>query len=141
MQCHDMCRYTCTCMYMYSCIIMLQTCQGIDVVETCTCRLRLTSCPPFCSELTVTPYPQFSSELTPCPPFCSKLTPYPPGVQEDADLAVAAARKAFESWSTLPGHVRARHMYSIARHIQKHARYCTCMCVGCVSLLGLLCCC
>lgn len=45
------------------------------------------------------------------------------GVQEDADLAVAAAKKAFESWSKLPGHVRARHLYSIARHVQKHARY------------------
>jgi aldehyde dehydrogenase (NAD+) len=44
------------------------------------------------------------------------------GVQEDADLAVAAAKKAFESWSRLPGHVRARHLYSIARHVQKHAR-------------------
>ena len=45
------------------------------------------------------------------------------GVQEDADLAVAAAKKAFESWSGLPGHVRARHLYSVARHVQKHARY------------------
>ena len=44
------------------------------------------------------------------------------GVQEDADLAVAAAKKAFESWSQLPGHVRARHLYSVARHVQKHAR-------------------
>ena len=51
------------------------------------------------------------------------LTPLSLGVQEDADLAVSAARKAFESWSSLPGHVRARHMYSIARHVQKHARY------------------
>ena len=38
------------------------------------------------------------------------------------ELAVGAARKAYESWSQLPGHVRARHMYSIARHVQKHAR-------------------
>ena len=44
------------------------------------------------------------------------------GVQEDADLAVSSARKAYDSWSTLPGHVRARHTYSIARHVQKHAR-------------------
>jgi hypothetical protein len=38
------------------------------------------------------------------------------------DTAVKAARKAYESWSTTPGHVRARFMYSIARHIQKHHR-------------------
>ena len=45
------------------------------------------------------------------------------GTQEDVELAVDAASKAFESWSKLPGHVRARHLYSIARHVQKHARY------------------
>eukprot|EP00118_Oscarella_pearsei_P025258 m.307845 g.307845 ORF g.307845 m.307845 type:complete len:868 (+) comp42934_c0_seq1:915-3518(+) len=44
------------------------------------------------------------------------------GTQEDADLAVGAAKKAFDSWSKLPGHIRARHMYSIARHVQKHMR-------------------
>ena len=44
------------------------------------------------------------------------------GTQEDVDLAMTSARKAYESWSQLPGHVRARHMYSIARHVQKHAR-------------------
>ena len=44
------------------------------------------------------------------------------GTQEDVELAVDAASKAFESWSKLPGHVRARHLYSIARHVQKHAR-------------------
>ena len=41
---------------------------------------------------------------------------------EDVDKAVKAARKAFESWGKTPGHVRARYMYAIARHIQKHAR-------------------
>lgn len=51
-----------------------------------------------------------------------KLASTVQGVQEDADLAVSAARKAYESWSKLPGHVRARHLYSIARHVQKHAR-------------------
>ena len=44
------------------------------------------------------------------------------GEKEDIDNAVAAAREAFKSWSKLPGHVRARHLYSIARHVQKHAR-------------------
>ena len=46
-----------------------------------------------------------------------------PGNSEDVDVAVKAARKAFDTWSKLPGHVRARHLYSIARHVQKHARY------------------
>src|SRR3989440_11808734 len=40
----------------------------------------------------------------------------------DVDAAVAAARAAFETWSKTPGHVRARYMYAIARHIQKHSR-------------------
>lgn len=40
----------------------------------------------------------------------------------DVDTAVAAARKAFESWSKLSGHARARYLYAIARQIQKHAR-------------------
>ncbi len=42
--------------------------------------------------------------------------------QADVDAAVAAARKAFRTWSTLPGHVRARHLYALARAVQKHSR-------------------
>lgn len=44
------------------------------------------------------------------------------GTSEDVDLAVGAAREAYKSWSALPAHTRARHLYSIARHVQKHAR-------------------
>src|SRR5689334_18763217 len=40
----------------------------------------------------------------------------------DVDEAVAAARSAFETWSRAPGHVRARHLYALARMLQKHAR-------------------
>ena len=40
----------------------------------------------------------------------------------DVDAAVAVARAAFETWGKTPGHVRARYMYAIARHIQKHSR-------------------
>ena len=40
----------------------------------------------------------------------------------DVDIAVAAARAAFETWGKTPGHVRARYMYALARHIQKHSR-------------------
>ncbi|GAB4467814.1 MAG: aldehyde dehydrogenase family protein [Anaerolineae bacterium] len=43
-------------------------------------------------------------------------------VQEDVDAAVAAARAAFETWSRTPGHVRARHLYALARNLQKHHR-------------------
>ncbi len=42
--------------------------------------------------------------------------------QADVDAAVAAAREAFARWSKTPGHVRARYLYAIARHIQKHSR-------------------
>ncbi len=41
---------------------------------------------------------------------------------KDVDAAVRAARKAFGSWSAFPGHARARHLYAIARWIQKHSR-------------------
>ncbi|MDQ2808843.1 MAG: aldehyde dehydrogenase family protein [Chloroflexota bacterium] len=40
----------------------------------------------------------------------------------DVDAAVAAARAAFPAWSGLPGQTRARYLYAIARHIQKHSR-------------------
>jgi len=42
--------------------------------------------------------------------------------QQDVDTAVAAARKAFPGWSTLSGHARARHLYALARAVQKHSR-------------------
>lgn len=40
----------------------------------------------------------------------------------DIDAAVAAARQAFASWSKTSGHVRARYLYALARHIQKSSR-------------------
>src|SRR6266576_1076081 len=42
--------------------------------------------------------------------------------QQDVDTAVAAAHKAFPGWSTLSGHARARHLYALARAVQKHSR-------------------
>ncbi len=42
--------------------------------------------------------------------------------QADVDAAVAAARKAQASWEKLGGAGRARHLYALARLIQKHAR-------------------
>jgi len=44
------------------------------------------------------------------------------GNSEDVDKAVAAAREAHNKWSKLTGNERAKHLYSIARHVQKHAR-------------------
>ena len=44
------------------------------------------------------------------------------GTREDVDAAVEAARAAFEPWSSMPGHVRARYLYALARQIQKHSR-------------------
>ena len=44
------------------------------------------------------------------------------GAAADVDAAVAAARKALPIWSGLPGHARARHLYALAREVQKHSR-------------------
>ncbi|XP_065053435.1 aldehyde dehydrogenase family 16 member A1-like [Rhopilema esculentum] len=51
-----------------------------------------------------------------------KLSSTIQGEKEDLDQAVAAAKKAFKDWSNLSPHKRARHIYSIARHVQKHIR-------------------
>ena len=40
----------------------------------------------------------------------------------DVDAAVAAAAAAQPGWWALGGHARARHLYAIARHVQKNAR-------------------
>ena len=45
------------------------------------------------------------------------------GGAKDVDAAVAAARKAFKSWSALSGDERARHLYAIARILQKRERF------------------
>jgi aldehyde dehydrogenase (NAD+) len=42
--------------------------------------------------------------------------------EDDVDRAVKAARGALEGWRALGGHGRARYLYAIARHMQKHAR-------------------
>uniref|UniRef100_A0A8C0FXZ0 Aldehyde dehydrogenase domain-containing protein n=1 Tax=Chelonoidis abingdonii TaxID=106734 RepID=A0A8C0FXZ0_CHEAB len=44
------------------------------------------------------------------------------GEPEDVEAAVQAATKAFEGWSRLPCHARARHLHNMARTIQKHQR-------------------
>ncbi len=44
------------------------------------------------------------------------------GGAADVDRAVAAARAARAGWRDLGGHGRARYLYAIARHLQKHSR-------------------
>src|SRR5258708_7059132 len=50
------------------------------------------------------------------------LTQVAAATAADVDIAVAAARSAFTTWSRTPGHIRARYLYAIARQIQKHSR-------------------
>ena len=44
------------------------------------------------------------------------------GDARDVDAAVAAARKAFPGWSRLTSHERARHLYALARMVQRNSR-------------------
>ena len=44
------------------------------------------------------------------------------GSAGDIDSAVEAARAALPAWSALSGHARARHLYALARQIQKRER-------------------
>ncbi|MYL06834.1 MAG: aldehyde dehydrogenase family protein [Gemmatimonadales bacterium] len=44
------------------------------------------------------------------------------GSPGDVNRAVAAARAAQPTWRDLGGHGRARYLYAIARHLQKHSR-------------------
>ncbi|MBX7120242.1 MAG: aldehyde dehydrogenase family protein [Gemmatimonadaceae bacterium] len=56
------------------------------------------------------------------PSDATRLATVTQGTGRDVDAAVAAARKAFRGWSRLAPHVRARHLYALARMVQKHAR-------------------
>ncbi|MDZ4672942.1 MAG: aldehyde dehydrogenase family protein [Gemmatimonadota bacterium] len=44
------------------------------------------------------------------------------GTAKEVDRAVGAARAAQPGWEALGGHGRARHLYALARLIQKHSR-------------------
>jgi aldehyde dehydrogenase (NAD+) len=44
------------------------------------------------------------------------------GGDADVNAAVRAAAAALPAWRALSGHARARYLYAIARHLQKHAR-------------------
>jgi aldehyde dehydrogenase (NAD+) len=45
------------------------------------------------------------------------------GSAADIDAAVNAARAAYPGWAALSGHARARHLYALARTVQKHSRF------------------
>jgi len=51
-----------------------------------------------------------------------KLAKIAQGSAQDVDQAVAAATKAHAKWQKLGGHGRARHLYALARLLQKHSR-------------------
>ncbi|MFL6436400.1 MAG: aldehyde dehydrogenase family protein [Terriglobales bacterium] len=51
-----------------------------------------------------------------------KLASVAQGSAADVDAAVRAARAAFPSWNALAPHSRARYLYALARHVQKHSR-------------------
>jgi aldehyde dehydrogenase (NAD+) len=45
------------------------------------------------------------------------------GSAPDVDAAVAAARKAQPKWAALSGFERSKHLYALARHVQKRERF------------------
>ncbi|HSJ65800.1 MAG TPA: aldehyde dehydrogenase family protein, partial [Gemmatimonadaceae bacterium] len=42
--------------------------------------------------------------------------------EREVDAAVRAARKALPAWQALSGHARARHLYALARTVQRNSR-------------------
>ena len=51
-----------------------------------------------------------------------KIAEVAQGSAADIDAAVRAARNAFPQWQALAAHARARHLYALARAIQRHSR-------------------
>jgi aldehyde dehydrogenase (NAD+) len=51
-----------------------------------------------------------------------KLASVAQGSAADVDPAVKAARAALPKWQSLTPHARARYLYALARHVQKHSR-------------------
>ena len=51
-----------------------------------------------------------------------KLASVAQGSAADVDAAVRAARAAAPKWRALTAHARARHLYALARLVQKHSR-------------------
>ena len=52
----------------------------------------------------------------------AKLADVTLGTQAHVDAAVSAARRAQPKWARLTAHQRAKHLYALARMVQKHSR-------------------
>ncbi len=59
---------------------------------------------------------------TRCPADGRLLARFACGTAGEVDRAVRAARTALRSWQAIGGHERARHLYRLARQIQKRSR-------------------
>ena len=59
---------------------------------------------------------------TRCPADGRALASFRYGTGDDVDRAVAAAHAALPGWQDVGGHARARHLYRLARQIQKRSR-------------------
>ncbi len=59
---------------------------------------------------------------TRCPADGRLLATFRYGTDADIDRAVASAREALAGWQELGGHGRARHLYRLARQLQKRSR-------------------
>jgi aldehyde dehydrogenase (NAD+) len=67
--------------------------------------------------------PQSGKHLTTIEPATGKtLASIAQGSSADVEAAVNAARTAQVPWAKLGGHGRARHLYALARMLQRHAR-------------------
>jgi len=67
--------------------------------------------------------PHSGKHLTTIEPATGKtLARIAQGSAADVEAAVSAARTAQPHWLKLGGHGRARHLYALARMLQRHAR-------------------
>ena len=66
--------------------------------------------------------PNSSTFATHHPGDGSELAQVSQGDKRDVSKAVKAAREALPAWQALGPHGRARYLYALARHVQKHAR-------------------
>ena len=67
--------------------------------------------------------PHAGKHLTTTEPATGKtLARIAQGAAADVEAAVGAARTAQTAWAKLGGHGRARHLYALARMLQRHAR-------------------
>ncbi|MCY3678496.1 MAG: aldehyde dehydrogenase family protein [Gemmatimonadetes bacterium] len=59
---------------------------------------------------------------THCPADGRLLASFNDGTADDIDRAVSAAEEALGPWQEIGGHARARHLYRLARQLQKRSR-------------------